>query len=738
MIAHYRPSNGRLLIVPAALMFLVCGFCGTLFAQSCTTGCVEGFSAILNSTTSSEIDTWHETYISADVAYYYGAMVVGHVYQNSTIVNQGYADETPYVNEAAGELTTVLLVGNTYTAESDHYLVESLIYGYDSYGDPLYYNPDYFLASGGSGSDPSGWNFSPGGGPVYYTTDYIYLGSTAVGVAAVPPFITSISPTGAALNTSGQITITGTNLVDTWTLVATPAITGSGVTLTVGSQSSTQVVLNYTIANNPANSGTHQLTLSDRFGSSNAVNFTVGDPTPNVTGVSPSVWNAGTNPTVTISGTGFGTNMPTVTVPNASGVSVGTPTSYSDTQISVPVTISPNAPNQQSVTVQVQSNGYTGNGFIATTPGQQQSGSKTVSIQAIQAAPPTITFNGQQAAGTTQNVIIGQQIPLVASITVPGGTTIQSESWSGPDPAGTVGGFGSSGQGSQPTSLVGGEIPMPSQTCATSSNTCNFTYYYVTAESADQVVFSYSLSNGTSASSWVTFKVQGLTGNLLPNAYVQTDDSATRIDNAQGNPATLKMTNAPNDPNVNLNPIVGIRFDDLANLPQGSLVWVQVIQHVNYSFITPINSTWIPPANEGVGLDGVYPYPAASANTTNDSPGVTLLGGLGEAAESFDAVMYVLWDPAIPPVGNANCSPATTTFDNQLRIYHSTPSSCASIPVPLGKIEWSWSACTINQLTASGGPSWVKQCGPGKISAAVSTEYPQWSTCNSSDLAKCQ
>jgi hypothetical protein len=116
-------------------------------------------------------------------------------------------------------------------------------------------------------------------------------------------------------------------------------------------------------------------------------------------------------------------------------------------------------------------------------------------------------------------------------------------------------------------------------------------------------------------------------------------------------------------------------------------------------------------------------------------PNVTLLGGLGEAAELFDAIMYVLWDPAIPPAGQPNCTPATTSLN-----YKSTASTCASIPVPLGSVEWKWSACTINQLAAPAGvvtPSWIKQCGPGFSYPAAAGGYPTWNSCDTSDIGKC-
>src|SRR5262245_50913524 len=161
---------------------------------------VEGVSAILSSTNASEIDTFSETYLTPDIAYYYGAYVDGFLFENGTQIAFGYADRYPYENDAYGVLSRPLIVGNTYTIESDHYVVAYYIYGYDPYGNPEYWNPENFLiATGGGSPDPSGFNFLPGGGPVFYDVEYLYLGTTGVQISSAAPNITSISPGGGVL-----------------------------------------------------------------------------------------------------------------------------------------------------------------------------------------------------------------------------------------------------------------------------------------------------------------------------------------------------------------------------------------------------------------------------------------------------------------------------------------------------------------------------------------------------------
>jgi hypothetical protein len=398
-------------------------------------GYVEGVSAILSSTNASEIDTFSETYLTPDIAYYYGARVDGFLFQNSTLIASGSADRYPYENDAYGYLSRPLIVGNTYTIESDHFLVAYYIYGYDPYGFPLWWNPDYFLIATDDGSsDPSGFNFLPGGGSVYYDVQYLYLGTTGVQISSAAPSISGISPSSGVLGSSGSITVSGSNLVDIFTGSTTPAITGSGVSLSVQSQNSNEVVLNYAISNS-ASTGAHSLTLATRFGTSNPKPFNVGDPTPNITSISPDVWSAGATTSFTITGTGFGTN-PTLDV-SGTGVTGSSISSASDTEIQASVTISASA-SDGSATVTVTSKGHGGNGFLPAEPGQPNNTSANTSIQAIEVPQPKILLDGTDITGTTQTVAAGQRIALTTEVTLPTGLSISSQSWGNP-PGKTVG-----------------------------------------------------------------------------------------------------------------------------------------------------------------------------------------------------------------------------------------------------------------------------------------------------------
>jgi hypothetical protein len=231
------------------------------------------------------------------------------------------------------------------------------------------------------------------------------------------------------------------------------------------------------------------------------------------------------------------------------------------------------------------------------------------------------------------------------------------------------------------------------------------------------------------------FSVAGPTGSILPSASLQTDDTATVLLSPTGNPAQMKMSNSPQQPGY------GVWFEESTAPNQGQFIWVQILNSVTYSQIEPANPYSIPSdvVNE---LDGIYPYPSTTPQATADSPGRYAYAGEGEDAEAFDATMYVLWDPAIPPQGKQSCTPAWT--DTSQTIYVAHASDCASIPVPLGSVRWKWSACAINQLgpPPPGGtapsPSWIKQCGPAYSYGGTASGYPTWTSCSESAHANCK
>jgi IPT/TIG domain len=338
---------------------------------------VEGVSAIINAGTSAtQIETYSETFETADIAYYYEAYVESYLYQNGALITDGYALGTPYWNDAYGYLTQPLHVPDTYEIQSDHYLVAYYTYYDPNNGVTYYDNPDYFTDGGSYGGTN---DFTGGGGPYYETADYIYLGSTAVQMSSAPPAISSVSPTGVLNGNSGTLTADGSNLVDVFTQLTTASISGSGISWSVASQTPTQVLISYSVSTT-APAGNRTLTLATRFGSSSA-SFNVGDATPVVTGIDPSDWDAGKTQSVTFTGQNFGTNAPTLSFSPSAGISY-TLSSYNDTKIVANVTVASGTPNE-TVDVTVTNKGYSGSGFTA---GSGQS-AKSSPVQANVHAP---------------------------------------------------------------------------------------------------------------------------------------------------------------------------------------------------------------------------------------------------------------------------------------------------------------------------------------------------------------
>ncbi|WP_213807908.1 hypothetical protein [Granulicella sp. dw_53] len=414
-----------------SLVFLL-GFSGLVVPASAQS--VVGVSEILDSTTASEIDTYSATELSYDVSLYYGAYVEGYLFDGSAQIRWGSAQAQQL---ADGYLQAPVTVGDVYRIESDHYLILSIAY-FD--GSSYQYNNPYGFMSG-DGDYPSGSSFSPGGGPAYVSTQYYYLGTTVVSLATAAPSITSINPTSVATGKSGTIEVEGNNLIDPFTSQTTPAASGSGVILSVnGTPSSSHVSLNYSVDAN-ASAVSRSLTLATRFGTGNA-NLAVGYPPAVVSSLSPSVWQAGSNFTLTISGSGFGT-APTVSVSGAAGVSAGQAmnTSVDGTQTHVTVNVAVDAPDG-TATVQVQP-GYTGNGYTCgNCNGSSPVGSNLATV--VGAPPPQnscpamldsssgfsgIAFSGLAAGGSgTMTVSFGGGSFNGYGVTVPYGKFSTPES----------------------------------------------------------------------------------------------------------------------------------------------------------------------------------------------------------------------------------------------------------------------------------------------------------------------
>jgi hypothetical protein len=167
-------------------------------------------------------------------------------------------------------------------------------------------------------------NPTPGGGasgPVNFT------------VNNPAPGITSLSPTSATAGATSQtLTINGTNFVSTST------VTYNGAARTVNSVSPTQLTITLSTSDQ-ATAGTYAVVMTNPTpggGTSSAVNFTVNNPVPGITNLSPAAATAGaSSQTLTINGTNF-VSTSTVTYNGASHAA----TIVSPTQLTITLSAS--------------------------------------------------------------------------------------------------------------------------------------------------------------------------------------------------------------------------------------------------------------------------------------------------------------------------------------------------------------------------------------------------------------
>jgi hypothetical protein len=688
-----------------------------LFGNVCAaqSSYVEGVSEIINAGTSStQIEVYSETFETADIAQYYEAYVEGYLYQNGTVISDGYALGSPYYNDAYGYQTKPLQVPDTYKIQSNHYLVAYYTYYDASTGTTYYDNPDYFTDGGSSGGSN---DFLPGSsscGCYYETADYILLGSTAVQMSSAPPAISGISPTGVSLGTSGTLTVSGTNLVDVFTQTATATISASGITWSLGSQTATQVTINYSVSTS-ATTGSRTLTLSDRFGSGSKT-FNVGDATPQVTSVSPGTWNAGATTRVTFGGKYFGT-APTLSF--SSSQVTATIVSGADTQIVANVAVAAAAPDQ-TVTVTVTSHGYNGSGFLQSN-GNSAADTDSASVYAIRAPQPKIMRNGSDITGTSGiAVVTGQQIALTTSAALHSGLVITGNSWT---VAGTdVGGY--TPKAATPPTLG----PPTGNITVTTYTNPSITFFWVYPGQALAAKYHYCMNNNQcSTDVQAAFNVSGVTSGLLaattPNSDVKIN---TFVDGCVGDAnynKTLKWINlgqvtaeGGTYPSCGYTiPSPGISFTASGTQP-GSGAW-QFVQVILTNSIYTVTNTTTQTSSCGIGLDNYYPYPkfpSTSTTTTQDSPGiqinpVTLPSGqtLTELKRSFTAKMYLMWKS----------------------------STANSIPVPIGYRQWNYIGDGLRSSSGSWSLGSATNWSSGTFVAAAATQnfngYPTWNTLDS-------
>ncbi len=265
---------------------------------------------------------------------------------------------------------------------------------------------------------------SPSGNSLYivdYSDNRVRMISTAQNGSL--PTLTSISPSSGVAGRIYQVTLSGTGFLVSGggggcaAGTTTVAIGGPGVSLSgVSVSANDTITLTITVApDSPAAS--HDVTVTNSRGTSNAKSFNVGLATPTITSISPAGGLRGTTVTVTITGTNFVSDSGTVVKISAGGVTASNISVQSDTSL--------------TATFNINSAATTGKYFVfVSTP----HGGDSNSVQfAVSSSTPTITSISPASSvrgATTQVTVTGTNF-AASSPTLkisPGGITVSNVS----------------------------------------------------------------------------------------------------------------------------------------------------------------------------------------------------------------------------------------------------------------------------------------------------------------------
>lgn len=212
-------------------------------------------------------------------------------------------------------------------------------------------------------------------------------GADAFQVTLPAPTITSVSPSSGTNDSTISITIVGTNFVTTGTTLVTLEASGKDTisATNISVTSSTEIT-----ASIPADKASGQydmkVTNPDSQFASKTTAFTLNNPAPTVSAISPTSASSAAEKSVTITGTGF---LSTSTTPPATGnptVSMRDPDNTSRNFDLTNVTVA----SKTSITATVPSGKTAGTYDVVVTNADSQSGAKADAFE-VTAPAPTIT-----------------------------------------------------------------------------------------------------------------------------------------------------------------------------------------------------------------------------------------------------------------------------------------------------------------------------------------------------------
>jgi hypothetical protein len=386
------------------------------------------------------------------------------------------------------------------------------------------------------------------------------------------------------------------------------------------------------------------------------------DLTPSIATISQTSWNAGVPNRITLTGTNFGT-LPTLNIDDSARISFSY-ISRATTQIVADANVAAVTP-AESANLSVVSHGWDGNGFQSTGGNPAGSPSRAISISPVPAPTPQIVFQGNNVAGAgAQSVVVGQQIALNRSVTIPPGLAISVESW-------TVDGT--------PIAGYTADANSDSVTQLTSFVGSSMTFYWIAAASSLNVTYSYCMVNNQCNEATATFNVDAPHPIVVSTNTGQWQILGSKLSYGD------KTVGATHGILFTLTPPLGY---------SGSYQWVQVIKNDTvYLTVNGTNFTCGPDS----GLDNTYPY--STTNPVGDSPESNLVSSASYQQHYFDATMYLMWSPGLP----------------------------SSIFVPLGHLEWITTGTAVNTSNVWSIDTQNSSPPAGSSPAfQLSATYPSW------------
>jgi len=290
----------------------------------------------------------------------------------------------------------------------------------------------------------------------------------------------------------------------------------------------------------------------------------------------------------------------------------------------------------------------------------------------------------------------------------PGGYTISNQSWTQP-PGSAIGGYNASG--GKGTS-IGAIVPLPAL------NGSSLTFYWVDPGNPRQMTYEYTMSNGQSASTAVTFNVlgptnPGIVANIGSVEALPLDNNNVVDLNGGGMPAQ-ELTGLTQFGQAGA---FGVGFIGSATLPPalppatpgsspGSYSWVQLLSRYQYRILWG-SAAAFPASKTGRSLCGTaYAQPVLDTQYPYAS-------FLQQASVPHDTVFDGPVIPLTSPGTNVQDAEANVVFSATMFLMW-TPAVANSIPVPLASVNWSFGGDAVNTMT-SHSATWVGGAQPVQL-----------------------